>query len=430
MCRQDDKQTTPAAATTHDDSPAADFPWHIGVCDAHCHPTDTMSSTAHIPSMRAHTLTIMATRSQDQDLVASVASSHPAAPSSRIIPAFGWHPWFSHQLYDDTTTAPQNSTYDPSLSPAAAKAAHYTAVLSPAPDDKFIAALPDPLSLSAFLAATRQRILDSPAGAALIGEIGLDKAFRLPWPWPASSADSPAERDETLTPGGREGRMLSPHHVRMPHQVAVLTAQLRLAGELGVGVSVHGVQAHGVLFEALRGLWKGHEREVVSRRKRRMVAEGAEDFSSSDEEEEEDYWSEDEGEERFGAGRAKKGGGEGKKVKAYKPMPFPPRVCLHSFSGSPQTVQQYLNPAIPLKVFFSFSAVINLSTAGGESKFPDVVRACPDDRLLVESDLHCAGEEMDRVLEDISRRVCAIKGWSLEDGLARIRRNYEEFIHG
>lgn len=430
MCRQDDNQTTPAAATTHDDSPAAEFPWHIGVCDAHCHPTDTMSSTAHIPSMRAHTLTIMATRSQDQDLVASVASSHPPTPSSRIIPAFGWHPWFSHQLYDDTTTTPQNSTYDPSLSPAAAKAAHYTAVLSPAPDDKFIAALPDPLPLSAFLAATRQRILDSPAGAALIGEIGLDKAFRLPWPWPHStdsSSSAQPERDETLTPGGREGRTLSPHHVRMPHQVAVLTAQLRLAGELGVGVSVHGVQAHGVLFEALRGLWKGHEREVVSRRKRRMVAEGAEDFSSSDEEED---WSEDEGEEGFGAGKGKKGGGEGKKGKAYKPMPFPPRVCLHSFSGSPQTVQQYLNPAIPLKVFFSFSAVINLSTAGGESKFPDVVRACPDDRLLVESDLHCAGEEMDRVLEDISRRVCAIKGWALEDGLARIRRNYEEFIHG
>ncbi len=116
--------------------------------------------------------------------------------------------------------------------------------------------------------------------------------------------------------------------------------------------------------------------------------------------------------------------------KGYEAVPFPPRVCLHSFSGSAQTLQQYLNPASPVKVFFSFSAAINLSTAGGESKFPDVVRACPDDRVLVESDLHCAGEEMDRVLEDISRRVCEIKGWSLEEGLKRIRKNYEAFVFG
>jgi Tat protein secretion system quality control protein TatD with DNase activity len=93
-------------------------------------------------------------------------------------------------------------------------------------------------------------------------------------------------------------------------------------------------------------------------------------------------------------------------------------------------VQQYLNPAIPVDVYFSFSTVINLSTAGGESRFPDVVRACPDDRVLVESDLHFAGEEMDRVLEDVCRRVCEIKGWALEDGVARIRRNYEKFIFG
>ncbi|KAK4038229.1 Cut9-interacting protein scn1 [Parachaetomium inaequale] len=432
MCHQDDDHTPPATPERND-SRANDFPWHIGVCDAHCHPTDTMSSVASISSMRARALTIMSTRSQDQDLVASVAAkssirdrSALASPATqdtpdKIIPAFGWHPWFSHQLYDDTE-ASSSTTYDPADQQQ--KTIHYTAVLSPAPDAAFVASLPDPLPLSTFLAATRQRVLDAAGGGtALIGEVGLDKAFRLPWPWNTAehshSHSTPGQqqqqqqqqRDDSsplLTPGGREGRTLSPHHVRMPHQVAVLKAQLRLAGELGVAASVHGVQAHGVLFDALAGLWKGHEREVVSRRKQKMVAKGAEDFSESEKEEE---------------GSAAAG-------KRYKPKPFPPRVCLHSFSGSPQTVQQYLNPAIPVDVFFSFSTVINLSTAGGESRFPDVVRACPDDRLLVESDLHCAGEEMDRVLEDICRRVCEIKGWALEEGLARIRRNYEAFIFG
>ncbi|KAK4238077.1 Cut9-interacting protein scn1 [Achaetomium macrosporum] len=423
MCRQSDDQTDPAILA-HDESHTADFPWHISVCDAHCHPTDTMSSIASIGSMRARALTIMATRSQDQDLVSSVAAKsgirdravlqgEPVVQntSNRVVPAFGWHPWFSYQLYDDTdgTDGGGNATYDPSGATAEQKAKHYGAVLSPTPDEKFIASLPDPKPLSSFISETRQRVLD--AGTALIGEVGLDKAFRLPWPWNAAEQ---SERDGTLTPGGREGRSLSPHHVKMAHQVQVLKAQLRLAGELGVAVSIHGVQAHGVLFDALASLWKGYEKEVVSRRKQKLVAKGAEDFSSSDEDDE--Y------------------GGTDETIrpteKRYKPKPFPPRVCLHSFSGSPQMVSQYLNPAIPLKVFFSFSTVINLSTAGGESKFPDVIGACPDDRLLVESDLHCAGEDMDRVLEDMYRKVCDIKGWSLEEGVERIRKNYEDFIFG
>jgi Tat protein secretion system quality control protein TatD with DNase activity len=385
-----------------------------------------MSSIASIKSMRARALTIMATRSQDQDLVASVAAKSGIrdraalegehgvhSTSNLVVPAFGWHPWFSYQLYDDVddgTNGGGNVTYDPSAAKVEQKAKHYSEVLSPTPDEKFTASLPDPQSLSSFISETRQRVLD--AGTALIGEIGLDKAFRLPWPWNAAEQ---SERDGTLTPGGREGRSLSPHHVKMAHQVQVLKAQLRLAGELGVAVSVHGVQAHGVLFDVLASLWKGHEKEVVSRRKQKLVAKGAEDFSSSDEDEEYD-WTTDE------ALRPTE--------KRHKPKPFPPRVCLHSFSGSPQILSQYLNPAIPLKVFFSFSTVINLSTAGGETKFPDVIRACPDDRLLVESDLHCAGEDMDRLLEDICRKVCDIKGWSLEDGLQRIRKNYEDFIFG
>jgi Tat protein secretion system quality control protein TatD with DNase activity len=362
----------------------------------------------------------MATRCQDQDLVASVAAQHviknraalestASQSSDKVIPAFGWHPWFSHQLYDDTAGA-VNSTYDPAAPNAAEqKAKHYSAVLSSSPDAEFVASLPDPLSLSSFIAETRRRVLDAPV--ALIGEIGLDKAFRLPWPWKEEDRSS---RDEGLTPGGREGRTLSPHHVKMPHQVQVLKAQLQLAGELGVAVSVHGVQAHGVLFDALASLWKGHEREVLSRRKQKLVAQGAEDFSSSDEDDETE------------------GAEDGARLcrKRYKPKPFPPRICLHSFSGAPQMLNQYLNPAIPARVFFSFSTVINLSTAGGESKFPEVIQACPDDRLLVESDLHSAGDDMDRLLEDMYRKVCDIKGWTLEYGVERIRKNYEEFIFG
>ncbi|RSL89439.1 hypothetical protein CEP51_001186 [Fusarium floridanum] len=357
------------------------FPWHLPICDAHCHPTDTMSSLSDIPSMRASSLTIMATRAQDQQLVADAAAA--TNPGKAIVPAFGWHPWFSHLLYDDNSTP--GSVPD--------KVAHYAAVLQPEPDAAFISSLPDPTPISSFIKSTRSLLDSHPK--ALVGEIGLDKAFRLPQAWKPSDK---ASRDESLTPGGREGRLLSPHRVRMEHQRSILAAQLRLAAETRRAVSIHGVQAHGVLHETLAATWKGHEKEVITRRKRRLVAQGAEDFSSDEDEDEE--------------------------------KPYPPRICLHSFSGSVEVLKQYLHPAIPARIFVSLSSAVNLSTEATSTRTDEVLRALPDESILVESDLHIAGEDMDAALEEMYRHVCEVKGWELEDGVKRIAKNYNDFIHG
>ncbi|KAF4982732.1 hypothetical protein FZEAL_1685 [Fusarium zealandicum] len=385
---------------------AVPFPWHLPICDAHCHPTDTMESVSDISSMRAAAVTIMATRAQDQDLVARVAGDHsstdtrshltqdsPGSQGTSVVPAFGWHPWFTHLLYDDSAQEP---TYRPSSGSGpdhAAKTAHYTAVLQPEPSSDFVASLPAPTPISSLIKSTQSRLTSHPH--ALVGEIGLDKAFRIPEPWDPSGH---AERDSTLTPGGREGRHLSPHRVRIEHQRAVLAAQLRLAARTRRAVSVHGVQAHGVLREELAATWKGHEREVMTRRKRRLIAQGAEDFSSD---------SDDEGDK-----------------------PYPPRICLHSFSGSVEVLKQYLSPTIPARIFASFSSAVNLSTEAGRTRTDEVLRALPDESVLVESDLHIAGEDMDCALEDMYRHVCQVKGWDLEDGVKRIAKNYKEFIFG
>ncbi|KAF3767836.1 Metallo-dependent hydrolase [Cryphonectria parasitica EP155] len=402
------------------------FPWDLGIYDAHCHPTDTMATISSIAeTMQARTLTVMATRSQDQELVAQLAGQYgvrsPEALASsspqleRVIPAFGWHPWFSHQIYDDLTSSSADKDASNIPSPddsEAVKWRHYNAVLVPSPESKddegFINDLPTPYPLSALLSRMRTHLEQHPL--ALVGEIGLDKAFRLPSHGPA--------RDDGMTPGRRNGQSLSPYRVSMAHQILIFKAQLHLAGELGRAVSVHGVQAPGPLYETLRSTWKGHEKRVVSRRERKKIAEGVnEDFSSSSS-----------GEEEEDAVRPR--------VRRRKPKPFPPRICLHSFSSGVQTLRQYVEDrSIPAKIFFSFSHLVNYSTGAHEHArkkhiADDVVRACPDDRILLESDLHTAGTEMDSMLEQIYRSACAAKGWDLRDGAERVKRNYEEFIIG
>ncbi|KAK8033450.1 hypothetical protein PG991_002848 [Apiospora marii] len=397
------------------------FPWDVGVFDAHCHPTDTMSSVATIPHMNARGLTVMSTRLQDQDLVFNVALeqgvqdkdalfSQQASHEKRFIPSFGWHPWFSYQIYDDTT--PNASNHDGS---AESKIAHYDQILAPAPSAKnpgFSAGLPNPRPLSQFIQETRERLEKSPF--ALVGEVGLDKAFRIPESWTSSpDAEQAPQRDESLTPGGREGRQLSPHRVSLDHQSAILKAQLKLAGELNRAASVHGVQVHGALYNVLAECWKGHEKEVLSKREKKRIAANAENFETSDEE----------------------GDGEGKAKQQQEIKPFPPRICLHSYSGPVNMLRQYIHPSVPAAIFFSFSVAINWDPEAGSEgnknkKTADAIRATPDDRVLVESDLHTAGPRMDQALEDACRLVCDIKGWPLREGVERLARNWRHFVFG
>ncbi|KAL6719891.1 Cut9-interacting protein scn1 [Lecanora helva] len=391
--------------------PDTPFPWHLGVFDAHCHPTDTVASIENIIDMKTRALTIMATRGQDQSIVADFAdrlgiTSHsiPELKSTEsakkkpgyIVPCFGWHPWFSHQIYDDTLQTQGTSNVIPD------KIQHYKAVIAPKPndgeDDAFILSLPDPRPLSTLIQETRAFLERYPY--ALVGEIGIDRAFRIPG---LEMTNAEYERDPALTPGGREGRRLSPYRVDIEHQKKILTAQLNLAGGMQRGVSVHGVAAHGIVLETLQQTWRGYEKPVLSKRERKKQASdnevhGDDDFMGDEE------------------------------PNSSSPMPFPPKICLHSYSGPPDTVRQYLHPSIPIDIYFSFSCLVNFSSTS--KKAVDVIKAVPDDRILAESDLHAAGEKMDDLLEEIVRTVCEIKGWSLEDGVRQLRANWMRFIFG
>lgn len=247
---------------------------------------------------------------------------------------------------------------------------------------------------------TRKRLMAFPI--ALIGEVGLDRAFRLPEAWLPGQIDT---RDPSLTPGGREGRRLSPYRVDPSHQTSVLSAQLNLAGELQRAVSVHGVQAHGILYDTLHNTWKGYEKDVISKteQKRRKSVSDAHD--------------------------AEEGEQLAEKILLKVLRPYPPRVCLHSYSGPSEFLNQYLHPAVPIDFYFSFSIVINFSTSAA-AKTEKVIEKIPDDRILVESDMHTAGREMDRHLEEIASKICSLKHWSLGDGLTRLATNWRRFVFG
>ncbi|KAG5294579.1 Cut9 interacting protein Scn1 [Histoplasma ohiense] len=378
------------------------FPWHLGVYDAHCHPTDTMASIDDIAQMKTATLTIMATRAQDQELVAQSASRYPPVqgsgdPKLRVLPCFGWHPWFSHQIINDVNTEIRNDTI-------ISKEHHYKHVLTPpVKDENLLRALPQPFPLSKLISETKARLEMHPH--ALVGEIGLDRSFRIP------NAGFPHEidkdRDTSLTPGTREGRTLSPHRVTLTHQKAILRAQLQLAGEMQRPVSVHSVQAHGAIFDLLQELWSGHEKKDVSnrQRRRRPTVDKANDLS--DHEQAED------------------------KNRPSSPVsyPFPPRICMHSYSGPPDALNQFLRKSNPADIYFSFSNVINFANDSSK-KVAEVISALPDDRILVESDLHCAGERMDDLMEAIVRRVCTIREWDLEQGTQILGENWKRFVFG
>ena len=373
--------------------------WNIGVFDAHCHPTDIMASMKDITAMDARALTIMASRSQDQDLVAQAAQSYVTNGSyelqntsfKRVVPAFGWHPWFSYQIYDDR---------GPAAVPDAKE--HYQAVLSPAPDDEqFLMSLPTPISLVKYLNETERRLQQFPL--ALVGEIGLDRAFRLPFGefLPRDEQKKTGGSKDDYTPGSREGRPLSPHRVSLEHQKIILKALFELAGKMRRPVSVHSVQTHGAVFDLLQSMWNGHERPSKRARKRRQSAPGA-------------HASE---------------GTNGSQNSTSGPLPFPPRICMHSYSGPPDALKQYLAPSVPADIYFSFSSLINFSTVASE-KATACIRAIPGDRILIESDYHCAGEKMDELLKEIIRKVCEIKGWELRQGLKQLKENYLRFVFG
>ncbi|KDQ63113.1 hypothetical protein JAAARDRAFT_367303 [Jaapia argillacea MUCL 33604] len=196
------------------------------VVDVHCHPAESEVSSASMDKLHIK-ICAMATRDIDQSKVAELATNYP----DKVIPGFGRHPWWTHLI---------------SLkSPPPPKEEHYTSLFllsSSAPDPTHVSALcrlleglPDPVPLQYILSNLRENLMEFPG--AMLGEVGLDRSARVPFPASATSSYP---------------RGLSPFTIPIEHQREILEQQLDLAIELKRNVSIHSVQAQQTTLEVFR----------------------------------------------------------------------------------------------------------------------------------------------------------------------------------
>lgn len=306
----------------------------LPLTDAHCHPTDDSDTLEAIASMQTQTLVCMSTSFHDIDLVKQIAAKFP----QKVVPAYGYHPWFSHLVY-----LPDRPTD---------KYEHYRSVLCPSPPDEFIDQLPDPRPFQEYLDIMESNLSDNLY--AIVGELGLDKAFRLPEP--------------PLKPG-QKGK-LSEFRVSLDHQTQIFIRQLKLAIKLSRPISVHSVQTASLTFDTIQHVLAD---ENVS------LAET-------------------------------------------------PTICLHSYSGSPEFLESNWFKAkhVKGKVFVSCSVLINISS---QRKACNLAAVVPADRILVESDYHSAGPQMDAHTESGVSRLCSAYGWQdLTEAAVRLQANLSQFL--
>jgi Tat protein secretion system quality control protein TatD with DNase activity len=207
----------------------------------------------------------MASRRTDQSRVAEIARSHP----DKVTPAFGeahsvsittllpideldlgYHPWFSHlislQRVPDTPEDKDmhyRTLFLPEGSKNSKNETHVQAF------NRVLPGLPSPFALEDLISVIRDYLAEfvsthkaDPVGhrKPMLGEVGLDRSFRVPF----------SAYQESETPAEDDGPRLTPFFVPIEHQLAILEAQVDLAVEFGINVSLHSVQAqaHTVSF--------------------------------------------------------------------------------------------------------------------------------------------------------------------------------------
>lgn len=218
----------------------------------------------HVDGLWQAPLNLMSTNPVDYTLVNRLQYEFPKF----IIANYGVHPWFAHLF---TLTE-----FDKCLSNDEIKRLHYGDVLSPRGLDKeLFDALPLPIFLPTYVEDIRS-CMRCDAGAG-VGEIGIDKSFRIPmcgylgarqaelFGSPRCGGWLPEDNEckvaQVKLPGN-DG--LSQFRTTMAHQVAVMVEFLRLAKMENRSVSIHCVGSHGKLCDILRQEMGDYDSERIA----------------------------------------------------------------------------------------------------------------------------------------------------------------------
>ena len=202
--------------------------------DCHAHPHDTASYASvrdEVAKIECFTC-VMSSNLRNQDTTAQVAEQFPA----QTLPCFGIHPWFCHAL-SLACQLPDKQT-------------HYSQLFGPTEelDAGLLERLPDPILLSDFIQELSSNLGSHPT--AMIGEVGLDKSFKIPKIGGYIAPHSMPDREGSI----EYTQLRTP----MQHQAAVLEAQFDVAVEMKRNMSVHCVQAQGPMIEFLKRSAKKH----------------------------------------------------------------------------------------------------------------------------------------------------------------------------
>ncbi|WWD20021.1 hypothetical protein CI109_104494 [Kwoniella shandongensis] len=249
--------------------------------DAHCHPTDLTHAPEVYDAVSLGGLASMATIVDDQDRVRALSEEkrwYSARDKGKgkegrgvgVVACFGYHPWFTHHY-----TLSSGSSLP-------SKEDHYTSLFLPPnslPTSKnhqlllqLLPYLPDPIPFEGLLDKLRADMVRSKDSGRLtmLGEVGLDGSARMRWPKKARHLH-PDYRDEVnLEDGNQDGegeewKRLTPFKVPMAHQRAILEAQMEIAIDLGMNVSLHSVSCAGPTLDTLIGMRDKHGMSFTNR---------------------------------------------------------------------------------------------------------------------------------------------------------------------
>lgn len=305
--------------------------------DAHCH-----LSTNDRENVDVHLSDVV----QCADVVRCIMSSNPydwkklknLEKSVGLHKSFGVHPWYCHlfNLGEEVVD----------------KFDHYSSVLDckdKSAFDAILLKLPEPIPLEKYIASEFKN-----EEVQLIGEIGLDKLFRLPENGFYVQSEKPAR--------------LSRVRVKMSHQIEIFKRFCILARENGKPISLHDVKCHGLLFDIC--------------------------------------------------------------VKEILPFEVV-NVCLHSFTGSPETLGQFWLRYFPeARLFFSLSKWINFKS---ESSGRKLVAIIPRSCILSETDYPIdivPPMEMTEQLEHVCTQITeSLQLESLDECKLLIYINLQRFLN-